>query len=139
MVPSCYLMNLPCHLHKSIKPTFNRWALLSFCFYLFISGTAISGTPIEQDPNGFFGIQWGNPLANRNDLKEIDVSNTLHVYTLKRGEPHVEGILMESVKLYGVKDQYARASSATKGQPRTNHCYSIWKAAMGKAAHPMGE
>lgn len=102
-------------LHHTISLTVYIGTLVSFLVFLMLSGTAMSGTPIEQDPNGFFGIQWGNPLANRNDLKEIDVSNTLHVYTLKHGEPHVEGILMESVKLYGVKDQYARALFSYKG------------------------
>lgn len=115
MVPSYCLMNLPCHLHRTFGPTVKRWAWLGFCVYLLLSGTAISLTPIQEDPNGFFGIQWGNPLANRNDLKEIDASNTLHVYTLKDGEPRLEGILMESVNLYGVEDQYARALFRYKG------------------------
>jgi hypothetical protein len=88
---------------------------VSFFAVLVLSGTAMSGTPIEDDPKGFFGIQWGNPLANRNDLKEIDVSNALRVYTLKQGNPHLEGITMESVKLYGFDDQYARALFRYKG------------------------
>ena len=74
-----------------------------------IAGPAMGGTSIEQDPNGFFGITWGNPLAQRKDLQEIDSSSTLHVYTLKQGTPYVEGIPMESVKLYSLDDQYARA------------------------------
>jgi len=89
---------------------------MSFLACLVLLGTAIGGTPIEHDPKGFLGIQWGNPLANRNDLKEIDTSNTLHVYTFKQGEPHVEGIPMESVKLYSVEDQYARALFHYRGE-----------------------
>jgi hypothetical protein len=116
MIPFYRLMSLPRHLHRTFGATVKRWAWLIFCAYLLLSGTAISGTPIDQDPNGFFGIQWGTALANRNDLKEIDASNTLHIYTLKDGEPHVEGILMESVKLYGVEDQYARALFRYKGE-----------------------
>jgi len=103
-------MNLPYHLlHSTIRPTINRWVWLGFCAYLLLPGTAISGTPIEQDPKGFFGITWGKPLTNRKDLKEIDSSNSLQIYTLKQGNPHVEGIPMESVKLYSLDDQYARA------------------------------
>ena len=110
MVPSSRLMNLKDHQsHRSIRPTINRWAWLGFCVYLLLPGTAISGTPIEQDPKGFFGITWGKPLTNRKDLKEIDSSNSLQIYTLKQGNPHVEGIPMESVKLYSLDDQYARA------------------------------
>jgi len=76
----------------------------------------MSGTPIEEDPKGFFGITWGAPLATRADLKEIDTSDTLHVYTLKQGVPHVEGIPMESVKLYGLENHYARAIFRYKGE-----------------------
>ena len=138
MVPSYRPMNLPCHLHRAIGPTVNRWAWLSFCIYLLLSGTAISGTPIEQDPKGFFGIQWGNPLANRNDLKEIDESNTLHVYTLKHGEPHVEGIPMESVKLYGVEDQYARALFRYKGAATHKSLLQYLESRFGKSGPTHG-
>jgi hypothetical protein len=138
MVTSYRLMNPPRHLHRTIRPTVNRWAWLSFCTYLLLSGTAISGTPIEQDPNGFFGIQWGNPLANRNDLKEIDASNTLHVYTLKRGEPHVEGILMESVKLYGLDDQYARALFRYHGASTHKSLLQYLEAQFGKTNRSYG-
>jgi hypothetical protein len=60
-------------------------------------------------------MTWGKPLTNRQDLKEIDSSNSLHIYTLKEGNPHVEGIPMESVKLYGFEDKYARALFRYKG------------------------
>ncbi len=83
--------------------------------FLALSGIANSGTPIEQDPNGFFDIQWGTSLSNRTDLKEIDVANTLHVYTLKEGSPQLEGIPLDSVKLYGIDDQYTRALFHYKG------------------------
>lgn len=102
-------MNLPPHPHRSLSQKFHRCAFLSFCIYLVLAGIAISGTPIEHDPQGFLGIPWGNPLADREDLKEIDASSFLHIYTLKQGPPHVEGIPMESVKLYALKKQYARA------------------------------
>ena len=87
----------------------------TLCFLL-LTGTAISGTSIEQDPEGFYGIQWGDSLAHQRNLKEIDVSNTLHIYTLKEGNPQVDGIPMESVKLYSLDDQYARALFRYKGK-----------------------
>jgi len=138
MVPSYRLMNLPCHLHRAIRPTVNRWVWLIFCAYLLQSGTAFSGTPIEQDPKGFFGITWGKPLANRNDLKEIDASNTLHVYTLKHGEPHVEGIPMESVKLYGLEDKYARALFRYKGASTHKSLLEYLEGRFGKSGPSRG-
>lgn len=102
-------MSLPRHLKTATKPTLHVWGFLIFCTCLFLSGTAISGTPITHDPQGFFGTLWGNSLAHRKDLKEIDVSNSTQIYTIKQGHPHVEGIQMESVKLYVLEKKYARA------------------------------
>jgi len=138
MVPSYRLMNLPRHLHKVIKSTVNRWVWLSFCAYLLLSGTAISGTPIEQDPKGFFGITWGKPLTNRKDLKEIDSSNSLQIYTLKQGNPYVEGIPMESVKLYGLEDQYARALFRYKGASTHKLLLEYLESRFGKSAPSRG-
>ena len=58
---------------------------------------------------------WGEPLANRNDLEKIDTSNILTIYTTKEGNPHIEDIPMESVKIYGLENQYARALFRYKG------------------------
>ena len=102
-------MSLSRHLHTATRPAIHVWAFLSFCIYLFLSGTAISGTSIEHDPQGFFGIPWGKSLANREDLKKIDSSDSTRIYTLKQGHPHIEGIQMESVKLYVLENKYARA------------------------------
>jgi len=138
MVPSNRLMNLPCHPHRAIRPTGNRGAWLSFCAYFLLAGTAISGTPIEQDPKGFFGITWGKPLTNRKDLKEIDSSNTLHVYTLKEGVPHLEEIPMESVKLYGLEDKYARALFRYKGASTHKSLLEYLEAQFGKTDRSYG-
>lgn len=89
---------------------------MSVLTVLILSEPAFSGTPIEQDPNGFYGIQWGDSLAHRQDLIEIDASNILHIYTLKQGNAQVNGIPMESVKLYGLDGQYARALFRYKGE-----------------------
>ena len=100
------LLTLHC---QSRYQTDHRWVILVLCAWLLLAGTAISGTPIEHDPQGFLGIPWGHPLMDREDLKEIDASNYLHIYTFKQKTPHVEGIPMESVKLYALKNHYARA------------------------------
>ena len=138
MIPSYRLMNLPCHLHRAIRPTVNRGAWLSFCAYLFLSGTAISGIPIDQDPNGFFGITWGNPLTNRQDLKQIDSSDSLQIYTLKQGNPHVEGIPMESVKLYSLDDQYARALFRYQGASTHKSLLQYLETRFGKTDRSYG-
>ena len=138
MVTFYPLMNLPYHLQRAIGLTGTRWAWLSFCIYLFLSGTAISGTPIEQDPKGFFGITWGKPLTNRQDLKEIDSSNSLQIYTLKEGNPHVEGIPMESVKLYGFEDKYARALFRYKGAATHKSLLQYLEGRFGKSGPSHG-
>ena len=108
MVPFPVMMNRRYPLIHSFSMGFCQWTGISILAFLLLSGTAISGTPIEQDPKGFFGIMWGKPLAHRENLTTIDSSSSLQVYTLKQEHPNLEGIPMESVKIYGVNDQYAR-------------------------------
>ena len=112
--------------------------VLTVLAMLIFSGAAIGGTPIVKDPNGFFGIQWGNPLANRTDLKEIDASNTLHVYTFKQDDPVFEGIPMESVKLYGLDDQYARVLFRYKGKDTHQSLLSYLEERFGKSGPTHG-
>lgn len=110
-----HLMNLPPHSLNRIPAIFHKGIGILLLFFILFTSIAISGTPILQDPKGFFDIMWGDSLANRRELKVIDVSNVLKIYTLKKGNPHVEGIPMESVKLYGLENQYARALFRYKG------------------------
>ena len=137
MVPLRQLMNLLRHLPNSAKFTVYKGLWIGFLICL-VAGTAIGGTPIEQDPNGFFGITWGNPLAHRKDLQEIDSSDTLHVYTLKQGTPQVAGIPMESVKLYGLNDQYARAFFRYKGEATHQSLLQHLESRFGKSGPSHG-
>ena len=138
MVPWHPLMSLTCHRYRTSSSTVRKGAGLSFCAYLLLAGTAICGTTIEQDPQGFFGILWGNPLAHREDLKEIDTSNTLQIYTLKQGIPEVEGIPMESVKLYGLEDKYARALFRYQGKSTHKSLLQYLEAQFGKTDRSYG-
>jgi hypothetical protein len=96
--------------------TANRKILLIICVWIFLCSPVLSATPIAQDPKGFFGSLWGKSLEDRSDLKEIDANNTLHVYTIKIGPPQVEGIEMESVKLFALEEKYARALFHYQGE-----------------------
>lgn len=131
-------MSLPCPLHHSISAVTCQWTWISVLAVFVLSGTAISGTPIEQDPKGFYGIAWGNPLAHRQDLKVIDSSSSLQVYTLKQGTPHIEGIPMESIKLYGLEDQYARALFRYQGASTHKSLLEYLEGRFGKTDQPFG-
>ena len=102
-------MALSSHQHNRIYALhFKRVGMILLSFLL-CTEIAISGTTIEQDPKGFLDIMWGEPLSNRSELQEVDDSAILKIYSLKQGRPQVEGIPMESMKLYALEDQYARA------------------------------
>ncbi len=106
-------------LSHSFYPKIQRASQIIFLtvgVFLFCWTPAWSATPIEQDPKGFFGSLWGKSLKDRSDLKEIESVNTLHVYTIKNGPPQVEGIEMESVKLFTLDEKYARALFHYQGE-----------------------
>ena len=131
-------MNLPPQVYDFIRPIAYKLAGVSVLVFLVLAGTAISGTPIEHDPNGFYGITWGHPLTNRKDLQEIDSSNFQQIYTLKQGNPHVEGIPMESVKLYSLEDQYARALFHYEGASTHKSLLEYLEGRFGKIDQPFG-
>ncbi len=112
------------------------WPL--FCFGLMLWTPVMGATPITQDPKGFFGSQWGNSLETRSDLKEIDSNNTLHVYTLKNGPPQVEGIELESVKLYSLEKKYARALFHYQGEEIHKSLLEYLETHFGKIRNPNG-
>ncbi len=97
-----------------------------------------SGTTIKHDPNGFYGIPWGTVLAERDELKKIDSSNTLHIFTLKTGAPVLAGIPMKSVKLYTLKDQYARALFHYQGTETHHSLLQYLQTQFGKTDQTFG-
>jgi hypothetical protein len=99
---------------------------------------ALSATPIQQDPKGFFGSLWGKPLESRTDLKKIDSINTMLIYTIKTGPPQVEGIAMESVKLYTLEKKYARALFHYQGEAIHKSLLNFLETQFGKAQNPFG-
>ena len=113
-------------------------ALVVLCFSILVTGNAIGGTPIHNDPNGFFGIPWGNTLAGRDDLKEIEADESFRVYTLKSGKPFIEGISMGSVKLYSLEGQFARILFRYQGKAIHESLMDYLEARFGKINHEYG-
>lgn len=116
----------------------NRRIFFTVCVCLILFTPALSATLIEQDPKGFFGSLWGKSLKNRSDLKEIDSVNTLHIYTNKIGIPQVEGITMESVKLYSLDGKYARALFYYEGEAIHKSLLNYLETRFGKIDNPYG-
>jgi hypothetical protein len=118
--------------------TANRKILLTVCACLFLGTPALSATPLEQDPKGFFGSLWGKSLEGRSDLKEIESIDTMHIYTVKIGPPQIEGIVMESVKLYTLEEKYARALFHYQGEANHKSLLHYLETQFGKAVKPQG-
>jgi hypothetical protein len=108
------------------------------CLFFFFWTPVWSATPIEQDPKGFFGSLWGKSLKEHSDLKEIDSVNTLHIYTIKNGPPRVEGIEMESVKLFTLEEKYARALFHYQGEAIHKSLLHYLETRFGKTTNPFG-
>lgn len=123
--------------HAKFQPA-NRKISLTVCACLFFWTPVLGGTPIEQDPKGFFGSLWGKSLETRTDLKEIDSIDTMHIYTVKIGPPLVEGIVMESVKLYTIEEKYARALFRYQGKATHKSLLHYLETQFGKALKPQG-
>lgn len=119
-------------------PTANRKISLTVCACLLLGTPVLGGTPIEQDPKGFFGSLWGRSLESRSDLKKIDSIDTMHIYTVKIGPPLIDGIVMESVKLYAIEEKYARALFRYQGESSHKSLLHYLETQFGKALKPQG-
>jgi hypothetical protein len=111
---------------------------LTTCVCLFPWTPALSATPIEQDPKGFYGSLWGHSLQDRSDLKEIDSLDSMHIYTIKMGPPLLGSIELESVKLYTVDGKYARALFHYQGEAIHKSLLQYLKNQFGKTDDPYG-
>ncbi len=112
--------------------------LLVICFCLFPWTPALSATPIENDPKGFFGSFWGHSLQDRSDLKQIDSLNSLLIYTFNLGAPQVGSIELESVKLYTIDGKYVRALFHYEGVAIHNSLLQYLENEFGKSNDPYG-
>ena len=108
------------------------------CVCLFPWTPALSATPIENDPKGFYGSLWGHSLQDRADLKEIDSIDSLHIYTIKRGAPQLGSIELESVKLYTLDGKYARALFHYQGEAIHKAILQYLRNEFGKTNNPYG-
>lgn len=129
---------MPCQSFHTKFQTANRGICLTVCALLCLCTPALSAAPIDQDPKGFFGSLWGQSLENRSDLKEMDSVNTMHIYTAKIEPPQVDGITMESVKLYTLDGKYARALFHYEGEAIHQALLNYLVTRFGKIDNPYG-
>ncbi len=99
---------------------------------------ALGGTPIENDPQGFWGIPWGKSLAGRHDLKKIDTLPTFDIYSPATDNLQVEGIPVDKVKLYVLNDQFARALVHYKGELNHHSLLKSLESRFGKIDQAYG-
>ena len=71
---------------------------------------------IEKDPLGFFGIPWGQSLADRSEFLKIDSDNVVDAYTLKGSHPEVGGVPVESIKFLTLSNRFAKATIHYRGK-----------------------
>jgi len=70
---------------------------------------------IQQDPNGFAGIEWGTLLTTRSDLILIDPDDRIESFQFLDPQPHLADIVVESLKLLSIDGQFARVMISYQG------------------------
>ncbi len=90
-------------------------ALLGSLLLFGLASWSIAGT-INNDPQGFYGIQWGHSLITRQEFIQIDVENKIASYRLKKSEPDAWGIPVKSIKFLTLNNQFAQALIYYQGE-----------------------
>ena len=88
-----------------------------FFFVLPLSSLA---REMENDPLGFFGIQWGQSLGNRVEFIRIETEDHVDTYALKNPNPHIGGIQVESIKFLTHDNRLAQVMIHYRGE-KTHH------------------
>lgn len=99
------------------RPLRNLYLLLG------IIGVSMIATPqwlhakrlIDQDPNGFAGIEWGTLLSSRPDLVLVEPDDRINTFQFQETPPRFDNIAVESLKLLSIDGQFARVMIRYQG------------------------
>lgn len=72
--------------------------------------------PMTTDRNGFYGFQWGTPLADLQGLITVESGEQVQVYELKQGPPQLGDAKVDVFRLVTIEGQFARVSIRYHGQ-----------------------
>jgi hypothetical protein len=87
---------------------------------LFLAGgPAFAVINLQNDPNGFHGIQWGASLADRSDLTLADANGDIKGYDLKQGPMPLGEAAIDLMRFIAIEDQFARVAIRYRG--KANH------------------
>ena len=70
---------------------------------------------INQDPNGFAGIEWGTSLESRPDLVLVEPDDRINTFQFQDTSPQLNNITVESLKLLSIDGQFARVMIRYQG------------------------
>ena len=90
------------------------WTVLLLTLAVWL--TSVQARVIDKDPLGFFGIQWGQSLADRSEFRQVDSDHAVDAYTLKESEPAVGGVPVESITFLTFSNRFAKATIHYRGK-----------------------
>src|SRR5438132_6835285 len=82
--------------------------------------SSVLGGDMAKDPNGFYGITWGAPLADVLDLIQVESGEHIQAYELKHGLPKVGDAAVESLRFVTFDRQFARVTIHYQGSQTHN-------------------
>jgi hypothetical protein len=112
--------------------------ILTLLISILLATSVFAAIRIAQDPNGFLDIPWGNSLKDRPDLHEIDNTSMVRIFTFKHDSPEIQGIPMESMKLYTLEGKFARAIFHYRGKTTHESLINFLETRFGKIEMAQG-
>jgi hypothetical protein len=92
----------------------HRLAGIGLCLSILVTGPTAAGAA-EQDPNGFYGIQWGTRLAEVVDLVQVESVDLIQSYELKNGPPQLGDAKVDALRFSAIEGKFARVSIRYSG------------------------
>ena len=103
-----------------MRTIWNFWLLCLLLGIICINTLAITQVLqaerlINQDPNGFAGIEWGSSLASRPDLVLVEPADRISTFQFQNTPPRFANIAVESLKLLSIDGQFAKVMIRYQG------------------------
>lgn len=100
----------PLLMHRPAKTFFVLCGII-----LGLAPLASSARLIEHDPLGFYGIAWGEPLADRSEFVRLESEPPIDIYTLKTAEPKLGEARVESIKFLAHDNRFVQVMIRYRG------------------------
>lgn len=103
-----------------------------------LAASTLFARTIENDPLGFYGMKWGDPIAPLPGLEKVETDGTIEIYILKTSPPMVGDIPVDSIKFTTIEGKLAKVTIRYHGEDTHQSLMDYLETRFGRIELPPG-